>query len=72
MIATAEGNGPVNALDQALRQGLSRHYPELAGVELADYKVRILAGLAGHRGDYPGAGGVGGPGWAWLDHGRGA
>ena len=47
VIATAEGNGPVNALDQALRQGLSRHYPELAGVELADYKVRILAGSQG-------------------------
>jgi 2-isopropylmalate synthase len=42
VIATAEGNGPVNALDEALRIALSRHYPSLSGLELADYKVRIL------------------------------
>lgn len=47
VIATAEGNGPVNALDQALRDALLRHYPQLADVRLADYKVRILAGSAG-------------------------
>lgn len=47
VIATAEGNGPVNALDQALRQGLTRHYPQLSTLELADYKVRILAGSHG-------------------------
>lgn len=47
VIATAEGNGPVNALDQALRSALSGHYPQLATVELADYKVRILAGSHG-------------------------
>jgi 2-isopropylmalate synthase len=47
VIATAEGNGPVNALDQALRRSLSQHYPQLAGLELADYKVRILAGSHG-------------------------
>ncbi|BCJ77978.1 (R)-citramalate synthase [Catellatospora sp. IY07-71] len=47
VIATAEGNGPVNALDQALRQALERHFPQLAGLELADYKVRILAGTHG-------------------------
>ncbi|HET6215192.1 MAG TPA: alpha-isopropylmalate synthase regulatory domain-containing protein, partial [Micromonosporaceae bacterium] len=47
VIATAEGNGPVNALDEALRQALSRHYPALAGLELADYKVRILEGSHG-------------------------
>jgi 2-isopropylmalate synthase len=47
VIATAEGNGPVNALDQALRVGLSRHYPELAEFDLADYKVRILEGSHG-------------------------
>jgi 2-isopropylmalate synthase len=47
VIATAEGNGPVNALDSALRQAIVAHYPELAGVELTDYKVRILAGHAG-------------------------
>ncbi len=38
----AEGNGPVNALDQALRKALSQFYPSLAQVRLVDYKVRIL------------------------------
>ncbi|HLF97071.1 MAG TPA: citramalate synthase [Methylococcaceae bacterium] len=38
----AEGNGPVNALAQALHQVLCEHYPELAEVQLTDYKVRIL------------------------------
>ena len=47
VIATAEGNGPVNALDEALRQALVRHYPALLGFELADYKVRILEGSHG-------------------------
>jgi 2-isopropylmalate synthase len=47
IIVTAEGNGPVNALDQALRKALSGHHPQLADVELADYKVRILAGSHG-------------------------
>ncbi|GAA1750358.1 citramalate synthase [Luedemannella helvata] len=47
VIATAEGNGPVNALDMALRQALSRHYPRIAGFELSDYKVRILEGSHG-------------------------
>ncbi|GLZ79879.1 2-isopropylmalate synthase [Actinorhabdospora filicis] len=47
VIATAEGNGPVHALDSALRQALLPHHPGLAGVELADYKVRILAGSHG-------------------------
>jgi len=47
VIATAEGNGPVNALDEALRQALARHYPQLSGLELADYKVRILEGSHG-------------------------
>src|SRR5262249_51484449 len=47
VIATAEGNGPVNALDEALRVALTRHYPELARFELADYKVRILEGSHG-------------------------
>jgi len=37
-----EGNGPVNALDQALRQALTPHYPQMAGVELSDYRVRLL------------------------------
>jgi 2-isopropylmalate synthase len=47
VIATAEGNGPVNALDEALRVALTKHYPDLAGFELADYKVRILEGSHG-------------------------
>jgi 2-isopropylmalate synthase len=38
----AEGNGPVNALDQALRKALLQSYPDLAIVKLIDYKVRIL------------------------------
>jgi 2-isopropylmalate synthase len=42
VISTAEGNGPVNALDAALRTALHRFIPWLDGVELADYKVRII------------------------------
>ncbi len=38
----AEGNGPVNALDEALRKALLQFYPSLAQVRLVDYKVRIL------------------------------
>jgi 2-isopropylmalate synthase len=41
-VETGEGNGPVNALDGALRQALVRAYPEVAKFELIDYKVRIL------------------------------
>jgi 2-isopropylmalate synthase len=41
-VETGEGNGPVNALDQALRQALVRAFPEVAKFELIDYKVRIL------------------------------
>jgi 2-isopropylmalate synthase len=44
ILAIAEGNGPVNALDEALRQALGQLYPELARLELVDYKVRILEG----------------------------
>ncbi|HVO96776.1 MAG TPA: citramalate synthase [Bryobacteraceae bacterium] len=40
--ATANGNGPVNALDLALRQCLSTLYPSIADVKLTDYKVRVL------------------------------
>ena len=47
VICTAEGNGPVNALDSALRQALVSRYPDLAGVSLADYKVRILGWKSG-------------------------
>jgi 2-isopropylmalate synthase len=42
IIVTGEGNGPVNALDQALRHAIGRAYPEVAKFELIDYKVRIL------------------------------
>jgi len=38
----AEGDGPVNALDLALRKALCQYYPELTQVKLVDYKVRIL------------------------------
>jgi 2-isopropylmalate synthase len=38
----AEGNGPVNALDAALRKGLLTFYPQLAEVALTDYKVRVV------------------------------
>ncbi len=41
-VETGEGNGPVNALDHALRTALSSTYPEIGGLELIDYKVRIL------------------------------
>lgn len=41
-IATAEGNGPVNALDKALRIAIGRYYPDLADIELTDFKVRVL------------------------------
>ena len=43
----ASGNGPVNALDAALRKALSPRFPGLRGVTLYDYKVRILDGDAG-------------------------
>ena len=41
-VVTGEGNGPVNALDQALREAIGQAYPEVAKFELIDYKVRIL------------------------------
>ncbi|EMF00613.1 citramalate synthase [Streptomyces mobaraensis NBRC 13819 = DSM 40847] len=47
IVATAEGNGPVNALDRALRSALEPFYPQLGGLELTDYKVRILEGSLG-------------------------
>jgi 2-isopropylmalate synthase len=43
----AEGDGPVNALDQALRKALLQFYPDLTAVKLIDYKVRILEETAG-------------------------
>lgn len=43
IVATGEGNGPVNALDAALRYAMRRHYAEqLAEIHLTDYKVRVL------------------------------
>jgi 2-isopropylmalate synthase len=47
LVAVGEGNGPVNALDKALRAALEQIYPELAMLELSDYKVRILEGTHG-------------------------
>lgn len=43
----AEGDGPINALDQALRKALIQFYPDLTSVELTDFKVRILDETAG-------------------------
>lgn len=42
MHTAAEGDGPVNALDQAIRKALLPHYPQLVDVRLVDYKVRII------------------------------
>ncbi|MEM7761418.1 MAG: citramalate synthase [Cyanobacteria bacterium P01_A01_bin.40] len=47
LLEVAEGNGPVAALDSALRKALVRFYPQIAEFYLADYKVRILDGGAG-------------------------
>lgn len=47
VISTSEGNGPVNALDRALRSALLQIYPQLESIELVDYKVRILEENAG-------------------------
>ena len=43
-LKVAEGDGPVNALDKALRMSLERFYPELKEMHLIDYKVRVLKG----------------------------
>jgi 2-isopropylmalate synthase len=42
IVTTAEGNGPVNALDKALRSAIGSRYPALSHVHLTDYKVRVL------------------------------
>jgi len=47
ILEAAEGNGPVAALDSALRKALINFYPEIASFYLTDYKVRILDGAAG-------------------------
>jgi len=41
-VATGEGNGPVNALDKALRLAIGEFYPDLEAISLADFKVRVL------------------------------
>ncbi len=43
----ANGNGPVNALDNALRKALAKFYPSLSEIKLLDYKVRVLAATEG-------------------------
>ncbi|HEU4759137.1 MAG TPA: alpha-isopropylmalate synthase regulatory domain-containing protein, partial [Dehalococcoidia bacterium] len=43
----AEGNGPVNALDAAVRKALSEFYPTIGAIKLVDYKVRIIDSAAG-------------------------
>jgi 2-isopropylmalate synthase len=47
VLATGEGNGPVNALDHALRQALVSCYPEIERFELIDFKVRIMDAMHG-------------------------
>jgi 2-isopropylmalate synthase len=47
IVATAEGNGPVNALDGAVRRAIGSHYPALSGVHLVDYRVRVLNSAKG-------------------------
>ena len=42
----AEGNGPVNALDAAIRKALLNYFPDLEEVQLSDYKVRVIDGDA--------------------------
>ena len=46
-MTVAVGNGPVNALDTALRKALMPHYPQLGDMRLVDFKVRILTPQAG-------------------------
>ncbi len=53
IVATGEGNGPVNALDAAFREAAGERFPALSSVELTDYKVRIL-----HTGSAVGTGAV--------------
>jgi 2-isopropylmalate synthase len=47
IMEVAEGNGPVNALDAALRKALGRSHPEVARIHLTDFKVRVLDSAAG-------------------------
>jgi len=41
-VTAAEGNGPINALDNALRKALTKFYPQLNEMHLVDFKVRIV------------------------------
>ena len=47
IVATAEGNGPVNALDGALRAAMESRYPKLRDIHLVDYRVRVLDSAKG-------------------------
>ena len=47
MLTAGEGNGPVSALDAALRKALRPFFPQIAEMHLSDYKVRILDGRSG-------------------------
>jgi 2-isopropylmalate synthase len=47
VLATGEGNGPVNALDSAFRAAVGDRFPVLESVRLTDYKVRILDSASG-------------------------
>ncbi len=47
LMSVAEGNGPVNALDQALRKDLGKYQSQIESLELVDFKVRILNGGTG-------------------------
>ena len=51
-VRTAEGNGPVNALDNALRAAIGELHPHLRDIELVNFKVRILDETQGHRRDH--------------------
>ncbi len=46
-VTAAEGHGPVSALDNALRKALGRFYPDLNGMRLVDFKVRVIDGREG-------------------------
>jgi 2-isopropylmalate synthase len=46
-LTAAEGNGPVNALDHALRKALTKFYPQIKDMHLVDFKVRTLEGSEG-------------------------
>jgi 2-isopropylmalate synthase len=46
-LTAAEGNGPVNALDHALRKALTKFYPQIKEMRLVDFKVRTLEGSEG-------------------------